>query len=154
MPTKNADSKLRKLLVELDARILVRNSLYTNEAVKIQEVDRTPQIFDPDLGPGELRRECRGSQSIDLGGRAATDASGKLTWKLSDFVCESDQVYSHPVSFVATPFSADPVSLTALVQSIGPDLVVEVFTWDSSGAAAPQVPFAWRCWVPTSVIVD
>lgn len=161
MTTKKAESKLTKVLAEfgLDLpgiRFLLRNSLYLDETVQVQEVDLTPQIFDPDVaGAGEPRRRCLSSRSIDLGGRAVTDASGKLTWKLSDFVCESDsQTYSEPASFVATPLSADSVSLTALVQSIGSDLVVEVFSWDASGAAAPRVGFFWRCWVAASPIVD
>ena len=155
MTTYKAEGKLTKLLAEFGIDLpgiylLRRNSLYhADEAVQVQEVDLTPQFVDPDVvGAGLPRRRCLGSTAIDLGGRAVTDASGKLTWKLADFVCEfARYTYSEPVSFVATPLSADPVSLTALVRSIGSDLVVEVFSWDASGAAAPRVGFSWRCWV-------
>ncbi len=129
-----------------------RNSLSTHQDVQVHEIDLPLDVLDSDLGAtASPWRECFDSRSIDLGGWAVTGDAGKRIWKLSDFVCDSNSrvVYRQPVSFVATPLSEEPVSMTVIVRSTGSDLVVEVFSWDASGAAAPRVGFSWRCWVDT-----
>jgi hypothetical protein len=46
------------------------------------------------------------------------------------------------------------VTVTALIASLAPDLEVDVFTWTPAGDPAPNVPFSWRCWAETFVIID
>jgi hypothetical protein len=159
--SKETLETLRKLLRDLGFDFpglifIERDCIYKVESAIIHEVDRTPVIFDPGLGggTGEVPARCFESSALDLGGQAVTDNAGRLTWKLSDFVCNADRAgYQAPASFVTTALSTAPIFLTARILSTGGDLVVDVFSWDTSGAPAPNVRFAWRCWVPTQAIV-
>ena len=148
--TDKKSAELRKLLDDfgIDFPTTRRNCLYNTPDVRVHEIDVMGELFNPDQGEtAGSRRRCLDSPSIDLGGRATTDDSGKRIWKLSDFVCGADAlVYHRPVSFVATPLSETPVSITVSVRSTGSDLVVNVFSWDRSGDPAPRVFFSWRCW--------
>lgn len=145
---------LRKLLLDLglDFPGLVfveRDCIYKSQSATVHEVDRTPVIFDPDLGGGgEVPVRCFDNESLDLGGHAVTDSAGRLTWKLSSFVCQADRSsYVAPATFVTTAMSSSPIFLTTRTLSIGSDLVIDVFSWDTNGVPAPNVRFAWRCWV-------
>ncbi len=159
---KTTDSKtgaeLKRLLGEhgIDLPTVRRNCLYTHQEVRAHELDLTPVMFNPDLaGAGEPRRRCGVSSAIDLGGWATTDDNGRRVWQLSHFVCDADScVYRRPVSFVATPLSETPVSVTVSIRSTGSDLIVDVFSWNTSGAAAPRVAFSWRCWVEANRVVS
>ena len=133
-----------------------RDCVYKAQDATVHETDRTPVIFDPGLGggTGEIPARCFGSGSLDLGGQAVTDNAGRFTWKLSNFVCKGDRSsYLAPTSFVTTAMSGVPVFLTTVTLSIGSDLVIDVFSWTPSGVSAPNIRFAWRCWVPTQTIV-
>lgn len=132
-----------------------RDCVYKIERAIVHEVDRTPVIFDPEFGGGgEVPTRCFESDAIDLGGQAVTDNSGRFTWKLSNFVCKADRAgYQTPASFVTTALSSAPIFLTARIVSSGVDLVIDVFSWDTNGAPAPNIRFAWRCWVPSQAIV-
>lgn len=145
---------LRKLLLELGLKFpglvfLDRNCIYKSQSATVHEVDRTPVLFDPDLGGGgEGPVRCFDNESLDLGGHAVTDSAGRLTWKLSNFVCQAEDIsYSAPASFVTTAMSSSPIFLTTRTLSIGSDVVIDVFSWDTNGVPAPNVSFAWRCWV-------
>jgi len=151
---------LRKLFLDLGLdfpglNFVERNCVYKAQSATVHEVDRTPVIFDPDLGGGtEVPARCFDSGSLDLGGQAVTDNAGRFTWKLSSFVCKADRGnYAAPATFVTTAMSSSPIFLTTQTLSIGSDLVIDVFSWDTNGAPAPNVRFAWRCWVPTQSIV-
>ena len=151
---------LRKLFLDLGLDFpglifLERDSIYKAQSATVHEVDRTPVLFDPDLGGGiEVPARCFESASLDLGGQAVTDSAGRLTWKLSNFVCRADRLnYLAPTSFVTTAMSSSPIFLTTRTLSSGSDLVIDVFSWDTNGAPAPNVRFAWRCWVPSQSIV-
>jgi hypothetical protein len=133
-----------------------RDCVYKVQDATVHETDRTPVIFDPDLGggTGEIPTRCFPSGSLDLGGQAVTDNTGRFTWKLSNFVCAADRSsYLAPTSFVATAMSLTPAFLTSVTLSIGADLIVDVLSWTPSGVSAPNVRFAWRCWVPAQSIV-
>jgi hypothetical protein len=158
--SKETLETLKKLFRDLGLdfpglNFIERDCVYKIQRATVHEVDRTPVIFDPDLGgASEVPTRCFESDAIDLGGQAVTDSAGRLTWKLSDFVCKADRAgYQAPVSFVTTALTSSPIFLTARMVSSGGDLVVDVFSWDSSGAAAPNIRFAWRCWIPTQAIV-
>src|SRR5262245_23011234 len=95
--SKETIETLKKLLRDLGLdfpgfNFVERDALYRIQGATVHETDRTPVIFDPDLGsPGEVPVRCYPSEAIDLGGQAVTDAAGRLTWKLSDFVCRNDR---------------------------------------------------------------
>lgn len=159
--TKETLETLRKLFLDLGLdfpglSFLERDCIYKEQKNStVHEVDRTPVIFDPDLGGGtEVPARCFDSGSLDLGGQAVTDGAGRLTWKLSNFVCKADRTsHAAPIAFVTTAMSNSPIFLTTRTLSTGGDLVIDVFSWDTNGAPAPNVRFAWRCWVPTQLIV-
>jgi hypothetical protein len=151
---------LRKIFRDLGLdfpgfHFIEQDALYTRHGAKIHEVDRTPVIVLDDGsgggGSGEVPTRCFEKGSIDLGGQSTTDNAGRLTWKLDDYICRDDRTsYLAPTSFVTTALSTAPVFLTARMVSGG---VVDVFSWGTNGAPAPNVRFAWRCWVPTEAIV-
>ena len=158
--SKETLETLKKLFRDLGLdfpglNFIERDCLYKIQTATVHEVDRTPVIFDPDLGgASEVPTRCFQSDAIDLGGQAVTDSTGRLTWKLSDFVCKGDRAgYQAPASFVTTALTSVPIVLTARILSSGGDLVVDVFSWDSNGAPAPNIRFAWRCWIPTQAII-
>lgn len=158
--SKETLETLKKLFRDLGLdfpgfNFIERNCVYRIGRATVHEVDRTPVIFDPDLGGGgEVPTRCFESDAIDLGGQAVTDSAGRLTWKLSDFVCKADRAgYQAPASFVTTALTGAPIFLSARVVSTGGDLVIDVFSWDTNGAPAPNIRFAWRCWVPSQAIV-
>jgi len=139
-----------------DLNFVQQDALYTDDVATIHEVDRTPVILDPALGGrGAAPVRCFRSRAFDMGGRANTDSVGRLVWKLSDFVCNpGGTFYSQPVSFVATAVSSSAQFLTTRMQSTGNDLIIDVFSWDTNGAPAPRVAFAWHCKVQAQIIVD
>ena len=98
-----------------------------------------------------VRIRCINEHAIDVAGRSGTDQNGRMTWKLSDFICKSDnRRFQEPISFLATPHAKAPVYVTVHVsQPILPqppdDVVVRVFSWNSNGEPAPSIPFSWRC---------
>ena len=158
--SKKTLETLRKLFLDLGLNFpgldfVERDAIYRVQNATVHETDRTPVIFDPDLGGGtETPARCFDSGAIDLGGQAVTDSAGRLTWKLSNFVCRADRAsIVKPETFVATAMSSSPIFLTTRTLSAGSDLVIDVFSWDTDGAPAPNVRFAWRCWVPREAIV-
>ncbi len=153
---------VRKAILDLgldfpELNFIQRNSLYSRGEVSIHEVDTTPKLANPDIPDGgRLNERCYDHQhGIDVGGKAATSSEGKFTWKLSNFICENGRLFvSEPASFVATARSKTPVFLTSNTISAGNDLIIDVFSWDSSGKPSPNAHFSWRCWVDTPIVVD
>ena len=104
---------------------------------------------------------CHGMGGIDLGGGSMTDSLGRITWRLSNFVCREPERQSgpveFPVSFVATPLIDKPVYITTSYKGRETqpknDLILEVYSWDRLGEPAPYVPFYWRCRIPTSFVI-
>ena len=133
MTTKSSKvDALRKALLNLgfnlpELSFIERNSLMAGQPVQIHEIDRTPILVDPDIGPGDgVREKCSNSTGLDIGGKAVTDNAGRLLWKLSDFICVVGRIsVSEPASFVATARSKSPVFLTSRTISTGDDLVIE-----------------------------
>lgn len=158
--SKASRDKLKKLLADLGLSFpgidfLERDCLYRAQGATAHEVDHTPVVFDPELGGGNsVRARCFDIGSLDLGGQATTGGDGHLTWKLSNFVCRrGGNSYLTPTAFVTTAISSSPVFLTTRIVSTGPDLVIDVFSWDTNGDRAASVRFAWRCWVQEQSIV-
>lgn len=103
-------------------------------------------------------KQCYDTPLLEASGSARTGSDGKITFRLSYFVCfGSGSGYSlaAPVNVVATPQTPDPVFLTAehtLVDN-ATDVEIKVSTWDANGAAAPDIFFDFRCRVVYSVVV-
>jgi hypothetical protein len=137
----------------IELELARRNSLFQDERVQVQVLDLT-QVFDSGIGSGGGQREtCQDVSAIDVAGQSSTGADGTRRWRLKDFICGGRDV-RRPVSFVATAATGRPVTVTALIASLAPDLEVDVFTWTPAGDPAPNVPFSWRCWAETFVIID
>ena len=120
-----------------------------NPQVKIRKL-LLEEVFSSEFSAGGTggRRECSKFDAIDIAGPSRTGDDGKMTWRLTDFICPGGQpIIEPPASFVATPISQSPVYLTTTIDFLDPprDLVVEVFTWGSDGSSAPRIPFSWRC---------
>jgi hypothetical protein len=158
MPNEKDRDALRDALgrfnIEADRiHLIERNALSTShQNVIIHETDRTPVIFDPDLGGDAGPRErCETRPySMDIGGVASTDRDGRFRWKLSDFICNDPDTsghYSEPISFVATAMRSTPITMTTRVRNVGDDVEIDVFSWDATGDPAPSVRFGWRLWI-------
>jgi len=120
-------------------------------SVKIRKL-RLEEVIS-EFGPVR-RTECEPTEAIDIVGSSRTGGNGKMTWRLTDFICLIRQpIVEAPASFIATPISQSPVYLTTTIEFPEPpanaagsrDLIVEVFSWDPGGSSAPRIPFSWRC---------
>jgi hypothetical protein len=123
-------------------------------------VEDEPQVkFQTyDTYTGELIfARCLKDSAIDLAGVFETGKDGRASWKLTNFICVGRDfrvVVNWPASFVATPISESPVYLTTSISFPGlSDLLVEVFSWNSSGKLAPLIAFSWRCRVRYEEII-
>lgn len=64
-----------------------------------------------------------------------------------------------PINLLATARSANPVFVTATHALVNPtdirrsDVEITIHSWDSNGAAAPNVSFHWRCRVYSVSII-
>lgn len=106
-----------------------------------------PIIFRP--------KECRPARLMDISGFGATGSNGQSVFRLSDFICFDSPPranrFQQPVNVVATPRSSDPCFLTVTHSLVNvdsfnaADVEIKVFTWDASGAPAPNIAFDWRC---------
>jgi|SRR5690349_1418101 len=103
---------------------------------------------------------CEDAGLLDVAGMWNTGPDGKVTFRLSQFLCPvppgvSGEPFMNPVNVVATPLSRAPLFLAvrrALVDN-GFDVEIEVATWDSNGVVAPNVAFDWRCRVKAGYYV-
>ena len=127
-------------------------SLYDRDRVTLKTTSlRTDLLVSDDFGPGSDldTTECTPDRrAIDAAGQLSTGDDGTITWRLTDVMCpDGIPIVKGPASFVATPITPEPIYLTTRIVFPSPpeDLIVRVFTWDSSGTAAPNVAFSWRC---------
>jgi hypothetical protein len=151
---------LGRFNVDLDqVRFIERDALSTAHlGVVVHMTDKTPVVVAPELGGATGYRErCEiRNNSIDIGGVARTGNNGRLLWKMSNFICETDGSFSDyidPVSFVATARSKTPVLVTTVVRRVDSDVEIDVYSWMLSGEPAPSIRFNWRCWVEGGVDV-
>ena len=127
-------------------------SLYDRQETTLKSRSvRTDILVSDEFGDGNEElgtTECVKHDTIDVAGQSRTGEDGKMIWRLTDVICASaGRAIRAPASFVATPITTEPSYLTTKIVIPNPpdDLVVHVFTWDSSGKAAPKIPFSWRC---------
>lgn len=109
--------------------------------------------------PGQ---SCVSSSLLDGSGSTATGANGSITFLLSSFICLPQiRSLAAPVNVQATVRSEGAFFLT-MTYSLVPDpnvpqsfndLQITVRTWDANGAAAPGVPFDWRCRLVSNPII-
>jgi hypothetical protein len=109
-----------------------------------------------------LPNVCGGSELLDVSGVASTSSAGNAILLVKNFLCpgESGRFYLEPVITVATPASATPSFLTITHSLVfdpslnsATNVQINVFSWGINGAPAPNVPFNFRCRVPTSPII-
>ena len=131
------------------ADLIRRFSIFKQYGVNVQE--RTSVISD-------ARGRCLDEVALDISGdTAATADNGQINWRLSDFVCTAkNQRFARPLSFVATPITDKPVYLTIkpFITDLADDVVVSVFSWDTTGAPKPRTVFSWRIQVVTFFAVE
>lgn len=139
---KTKTSTKSRRLQDINKKHRRRLSAYNKGfALKVKEVDtRFP------------RMPCLRMEGMDLSGVSTTDSFGVMVWRLSEFLCYGEKVppIELPINFVATPFTRDPVYITALgdATELPFDLFFQVFSWDKNGEPAPDIPFYWRCMLP------
>jgi len=85
---------------------------------------------------------------LDVSARSYTGSDGKTVFRLREFVNFTEIFATEPVHVVATPLGNVPSFLTVDHRIQSGDVEITVFSWDSSGNAAPNVAFNWRCRVP------
>ncbi len=102
----------------------------------------------------EVPRYCDFIRIIDAAGAGMTGSDGKSVFRLSQYVCEADVVYTS-TNVVATPLTQGPFFLTVerAVVDNGADVEITVSTWAPNGAVAPDVMFDWRCRVTINPIM-
>jgi hypothetical protein len=89
---------------------------------------------------------------LDVSSSASTDASGRRTFLLTDFICSTVNSFAGPVSLVVTPNTRTACYAT-MTHTMVPDpnapgfndLQVTVSTWSADGQPAPNISFDWRC---------
>jgi hypothetical protein len=90
---------------------------------------------------------------LDVSSSGSTDATGRRTFLLTDFICSTDNSFGTPVSLLVTPNTQTPCYAT-MTHTLVPDpnapgrfndLQFTVFTWGANGRPAPNISFDWRC---------
>jgi hypothetical protein len=98
---------------------------------------------------------------LDASGHTSTGADGTRVFLLSTFICSALNYFSAPVFLLATPKTASPCYVT-LAHQIVPDpnnpgyndVQITAYSWGPTGAAAPDIPFDWRCRVVSNPIIE
>jgi hypothetical protein len=120
--------------------------------LKVASWNRIEEGFVTKTSPLIPGKFCESQKLLDVSGVAATGTNGTVRFRLTQFICFDKASFEAPINMVATPLASKPVFLTlkhTLVMdptnTFGIDVEFEVFTWDANGAAAPKIPFNWRC---------
>lgn len=102
-----------------------------------------------------LPNRCSANRVIDVSGFATTGQNGQFTFMLTNFLCPAREIYSYPISVIATPKSPKPFFLTVQhdIVNNGADVTITVFAWKPNGTPAPDVTFNWRCRVENPLII-
>jgi hypothetical protein len=148
--------RLAAMLALSDENLLDVAVVVSREAVAISQLG-AGAVTSRDIGTsGGSSKRCVDSPHIlDVGGTSHTGDDGSFEIRLSDFFCKPPAWYyigfCQPINFVATPQARIPVYLTTRQRIVsdaegpGSDVLVSVWSWDSSGSAAPRTSFDWRC---------
>ena len=106
--------------------------------------------FDRIFFPG---RFCSPMDLLDVAGNTSTGVDGKRVFRLSDFLCSTNNAFAAPVNLVVTPRSASPCYATSTLTLVPnptlptafSDVEITIFTWAPNGSPAPSVSVDWRC---------
>lgn len=151
---RHFEAILGRDLVDLsDGEIMLRESTGLSSFVQGQDTSR-------EIGTtGVSSKACRERGLFSIGGLTVTGSDGKAEFLISEHHCHravpGDLVVpEHPVIFVATAQSAEPVFVTSrtfLAKDADglPDLRVEIYTWEPGGAPAGTRLVKWFCQFPT-----
>ncbi|HKD69470.1 MAG TPA: hypothetical protein VKB84_21705 [Candidatus Binataceae bacterium] len=146
--------------IDIDAEQLIKIFMFP-----VGALDYTPQD-----GNGSVKwrgliipiTSCNPATLLDASGSLSTGADGQRTFLLSQEVClPLQRSLAEPVNVVATARSTTPFFVTtthSLVQDdpanpLSSDVQITVFTWNASGAPAPNVTFDWRCRAVSNTII-
>ena len=118
--------------------------------------EEEPNLIVKEDHPLISQPRCSGMAGIDLSGGSMTDSAGRMTWRLSNFLCRENMLpeglaIEFPVSLVATPLIDKPAYITVkftAIETAPNDLTIEVYSWDSHGEPAPYLPYYWRYRIP------
>jgi hypothetical protein len=147
--------RLTAMLELSDENLLDQAVVATRESVAVTQ-SGDGAITSREIGTtGPSGKRCGGTMVLDVAGTSHTGDDGSLEVRLSDYFCAPpgfDFVsFVPPINFVATPQTRNPVYLTARqrivppVEGGGSDVLLSVWSWNSSGSPAPRVSFDWRC---------
>ena len=109
-------------------------------------------IISPIPGKSCTQASAIQASFLDVSSSASTDATGRRTFLLTDFICSIVNSFAAPVSLVVTPNTQTPCYAT-MTHKLVPapsapgfnDLQFTVFTWSANGRPAPNISFDWRC---------
>lgn len=134
---------------------MVRDAISGKARIQVHVTDESRHLLASDVSEGGTKGLCYIGDSLDLGGKAQTGTDGKVSWKLSNFICGPGPAkLDEPVSFVATARANHPIIITSDIVKTGGDLEIDVYSWELSGEPAPETRFSWRCWVHEPIAVD
>jgi hypothetical protein len=130
-----------RLGYELDADAVQFINLIQSVASSTRSEDSTTQKNLTVAKPNQ----CYLARFLDVGGFATTGSDGKSLFRLTNFLCPTDERFFQPINVFATPLSSSPCFLTVVHSLLnnGVDVEIQVSTWDANGAAAPNVPLNW-----------
>lgn len=110
-----------------------------------------------------LRTTVTDSKLVDTSGLSVTGSNGQLVFRLRNLIgpryADGINQFFEPVSLLATPRGTRPffmtISHTIIQDTSGTNIDVEITAsaWNPDGTAAADVPFYWRCRVPTDSII-
>jgi len=150
---KTSDKETIESLSRFPWRVRVSAYSFEDPALHVP-----PNLTLKEVGTVFPSRSCIPNfDGIDLSGGSVTDSAGRMTWRMLDFVCpDRDYLVDFPVSFVATPLSDKPAYMTVKFmgfRTLPNDVVIEVYSWDSTGKPAPYMNFYWRCRIPLGELI-
>jgi hypothetical protein len=131
----------------------------------MEESDQVRSFYSQtsrDIGTtGDSTKTCAPAKLISVGGLTATDTDGKAEFLLSEHHCFNQIAVKHPIIFVATAQSQDPVFVTtrtfevATIENlkIPTDVRIEIYTWEPGGAPAKNKLVKWFCQFPGEIIL-
>jgi hypothetical protein len=98
---------------------------------------------------------------LDVSSSGSTDATGRRTFLLTDFICSTLNTFAAPVTLLVTPNTETPCYAT-MTHALVPDpnapgyndLQFTVFTWNANGRPAPNISFDWRCRLLSFQIIE
>jgi hypothetical protein len=99
--------------------------------------------------------QCSSGSVLDVYGLWQTGDDGTTTFRLSSFICPTNEKYVLPINVVATPLATAPRFLTVRRSLLnnGGDVEIQVSTWNPNGTPAPNVVFDWRCRAQLEVVI-